>query len=222
MSWDALIWAGLILLSYLVGGLPSAYIAGRLLAGRDIRRLGDRNSGAANVFRNIGSRAGVFVGVVDILKGAGVILLARALVDSSVLQMLAGLAVLAGHVWPPYLGFKGGRGAAAAIGVLLATVPALAVPVMLVALVALGLSRKATVAIAVFFIPLVLLTWAAALQWPPVIAPPLDYSYPMAIYVVAVPVLVGLAHFWTVRQLPSRGRAEIERDQTDERMLPQG
>ena len=103
MSWDPLIWASLILLSYLVGGIPPAYITGRLLDGRDIRRLGDRNSGAANVFRNIGPRAGVLVGIVDILKGVGVILLAGALVDSYVLQMLVGLAVMAGHVWPVYL-----------------------------------------------------------------------------------------------------------------------
>ena len=210
MTWDPLIWSSLILLSYLVGGLPSAYVAARLLAGRDIRRLGDRNSGAANVFRSIGPRAGVLVGVVDILKGAGVILLAGALIGSSVLQMLAGLAVLAGHVWPVYLRFKGGRGAAAAIGVLLAIVPALAVPLAAIALAALLLFRKAVLAIGLFFIPVALLTW------------PYGYSYPLVIYSIAVPVLVGLAHYWTVRRPPSPAQAGVDQDQTDERMLPQG
>ena len=211
MSWDPLIWSSLILLSYLVGGLPSAYIAARLLAGRDIRRLGDRNSGAANVFRNIDPTAGVFVGIVDILKGAGVILLAAALVDSAVLQMVAGLAVLAGHVWPVYLGFRGGRGAAAGIGVMLATVPAIAVPLGAIAFAVLLLCRRATLAIACFFIPVAVLAW-----WP------YDYSYQLAIYSVAVPVLVGLAHYWTVRYPPSLGQAGMDQDQTDERMLPQG
>ncbi len=211
MYWDPLIWASLILLSYLVGALPSAYVAARLLAGRDIRRLGDQNSGAANVFRNIGPRAGVLVGVVDILKGAGVILLAGVLVDSSVLQMSAGLAVMAGHVWPVYLGFKGGRGAAAAIGVLLAALPALALPVAAIALAALLLFRKAVLAIGLFFIPVALLAW-----WP------YDYAYPVAIYAVAVPVLVGLAHCWTVRRPPSPGQAGMDQDQNGERMLPQG
>ena len=210
MSWDPLIWSSLILLSYLVGGLPSAYIAARLLAGRDIRRLGDRNSGAANVFRNIGPKAGVLVGVVDVLKGAGVILLAGVLMGSSVLQMLAGLAVLAGHVWPVYLRFKGGRGAAAAIGVLLATVPALAVPLAAIALAALLLFRKAVLAIGLFFIPVAVLAW------------PYGYSYPLVIYSIAVPVLVGLAHYWTVRRPHSPGQAGMDQDQTDERMLPQG
>lgn len=210
MSWDPLIWASLILLSYLVGGIPSAYITGRVLAGLDIRRLGDRNSGAANVFRNIGPRAGVLVGIVDILKGAGVILLAGVLVGSTVLQMSAGLAVMAGHVWPVYLRFKGGRGAAAAIGVLLAALPALALPVAAIALAALLLFRKAVLAIGLFFIPVALLAW------------PYGYSYPLVIYSIAVPVLVGLAHFWTVRHLPSPGRASMDRDQTDEQMLPQG
>lgn len=210
MTWDPLIWSTLILLAYLVGGLPSAYVAARLLAGRDIRRLGDRNSGAANVFRNIDPRAGVFVGVVDILKGAGVILLAGALVGSSVLQMLAGLAVLAGHVWPVYLKFKGGRGAAAAIGVLLAILPALAVPLAAVALAGLLLFRKAVLAISLFFIPV------AALAWP------YGYPYPLVAYSVAVPVLVGLAHYWTVRRPSSLGQQGMDQDQTDERMLPQG
>ena len=211
MSWDPLIWSSLILLSYLVGGLPSAYIAARLLAGRDIRRLGDRNSGAANVFRNIDPTAGVFVGIVDILKGAGVILLAAALVDSAVLQMVAGLAVLAGHVWPVYLGFRGGRGAAAGIGVMLATVPAIAVPLGAIAFAVLLLCRKATLAIACFFIPVAVLAW-----WP------YDYPYQLAIYSAAVPVLVGLAHYWTVRHPPPLGQAGMDHDQTDERMLPQG
>ena len=209
MSWDPLIWASLILLSYLAGSIPSAYITGRLLAGLDIRRLGDRNSGAANVFRNIGPRAGVLVGIVDILKGAGVILLARTLVDSSALQMSVGLAVLAGHVWPVYLGFKGGRGAAAAIGVLLAALPALALPVAAIALAVLLLFRKAVPAIGLFFIPVALLSW-----WP------YEYAYPVAIYAVAVPVLVGLAHFWTVRHPPSPGQAGMDQDQNGERMLP--
>lgn len=193
MSWDPLIWTGLILLSYLVGGIPSAYITSRLLAGLDIRRLGDRNSGAANVFRNIGPRAGVLVGIVDILKGAGVILLAGALAGSSVLQMSVGLAVMAGHVWPVYLRFKGGRGAAAAIGVLLATLPALAVPLAAIAFAALLLFRKAVLAIALFFIPVALLTW------------PYGYPFQLVVYSIAVPVLVGLAHFWTVRRPHSLG-----------------
>ena len=108
MSWDALIWLSIIALSYLIGGIHPAYFAARVLAGRDIRSLGDHNSGAANVFRNVDPKVGVLVGAVDILKGAAVILLARALVDSTALEMMAGLAV-----WPATTGpFTWGSGGA--------------------------------------------------------------------------------------------------------------
>ena len=120
---DCLIWVSLIVASYLIGGIPTAYIATHLLTGRDIRQLGDRNSGAANVFRNVDPKAGMLVGTVDIVKGAAVIVLVRGLVDSTALEMLAGVTVLAGHNWPVHLRLRGGRGAATAIGVLLAMLP---------------------------------------------------------------------------------------------------
>ena len=211
MSWDALIWLSIIALSYLIGGIHPAYFAARVLAGRDIRSLGDHNSGAANVFRNVDPKVGVLVGAVDILKGAAVILLARALVDSTALEMMAGLAVLAGHNWPVYLGFRGGRGAAAGIGVMLATVPALAVPLGAIAFAVLLLCRRATLAIACFFTPVAVLAW-----WP------YDYPYQLAIYSAAVPVLVGVTHFLSIRDLPPRRRMDTEAEHRDERMLPQG
>ena len=78
MSLDGLAWFSLIVTSYLIGGIPTAYVATRLLIGRDIRQLGDHNSGAANVYRNVSPRAGLTVGAIDILKGVAAILLAGA------------------------------------------------------------------------------------------------------------------------------------------------
>ena len=210
MSWDGLIWFSLIVASYLIGGLPTAYIATRLLTGQDIRQLGDRNSGAANVFRNVDPKAGMLVGIVDVLKGAAVIVMVRGLADSTVLEMLAGVAVLAGHNWPVYLRLRGGRGAATAIGVLLAMLPALAIPICVISMVVLYLKRKATIAIGFFLISVAVLAW------------PAGYSYPVVIYSVAVPVLVGLTHYFSVRALPSHARMGVEPEQSDERMLPQG
>ena len=210
MSWDGLTWFSLVVTSYLIGGIPTAYIATRSLTGQDIRQLGDHNSGAANVFRNVGPKAGLLVGAVDIVKGTAAILLVRSLVDSTALEMLAGVAVLAGHNWPVHLGLRGGRGAATAIGVLLAMLPVLAIPVGAGALLVLYLKRKATVAIAFFLISVPILAWS------------IGDSYPVAIYSVAIPVFVGLTHYLSVWALHSKERMGVEPEQSEEPVLPQG
>ena len=107
MTW---VWLGL--LSYTIGSLPTAYIFTRYILGQDIRDLGDNNSGAANVFRNVGTIAGVAVGAIDIIKGSLVVLLAKFLVNDIGMEMMAGGAALVGHNFPAYLKFRGGRGAA--------------------------------------------------------------------------------------------------------------
>ena len=208
MSLDGLTWFSLILTSYLIGGIPTAYLVTRLLIGQDIRNLGDRNPGAANVFRNVSPKAGLAVGVVDILKGAVAVLLVRGLMDSTALEFTAGIAVLAGHNWPFHLRFRGGRGAATAIGVLLPTVPVIAIPVGAVSLVVLRVCKKATVALGVFLIAVPVLAWLAG------------YSYTVVSYAVAVPVLVGLTHYFNTRDPAPQD--SLESDQADERALPQG
>ena len=116
-------WVGLGLLCYVIGSLPTAYLFTRYILGRDIREIGDFNSGAANVFRNVGSKSGIAVGAIDIAKGSLVIVLSKILVDDPGMVMMAGAAALAGHNFPAHLKFKGGRGAATAVGVLIATFP---------------------------------------------------------------------------------------------------
>ena len=208
MSLDGLTWLSLIITSYLIGGIPSAYLVTRLLKGQDIRNLGDRNPGAANVFRNVSPKAGITVGIVDILKGALAVLLVRGLTDATPLAFMAGIAVVSGHNWPFHMGFRGGRGAATAIGVLLPTVTEIAIPVGAVTFIILGVTKKATVALGVFLIAVPVLAWAAG------------YSYTVVSYVIAVPVLVGLTHYFNTRGLEAQGA--LESDQAEERALPQG
>lgn len=213
MALDVLTWLGLILVSYLIGGIPTAYLATYLLTGRDIRRVGDRNSGAANVFRNVGSGAGLLVGAVDIAKGGIAVLLVWGLTDSIALQMAAGAAVLAGHNWPAYLGFRGGRGAATAIGVLMATAPIIALPVAAFALAALYLSKRAIIGLGMVLILVPILAW------------PAGYPYWKAIYAGAISLMVGASHVvsvggFSIRSLvPNNDR---DPEQSDERALPQG
>ena len=189
MLWDAGAWVIAALIGYALGSIPTAYVAGRL-KGLDIQELGDRNAGAANVYRNIGPRAGILVGSVDIAKGAVAVILVRALFDSDSTGMVAGFAVVMGHVRPLYLRQPGGRGAATAVGVLMATYPMVALPFSLACLVILAATRKSILALGTFLIGIPLMSY-----WPG------GYDYPLMAYSVAIPLLVGLAHYLSVRRL---------------------
>ena len=184
MTW---IWLGLV--CYAIGSLPTAYLFTRYILGQDIRDIGDNNSGAANVFRNVGAKAGVAVGAIDIIKGSVVIVLAKVLVDDTGMEMMAGAAALAGHNFPVHLKFRGGRGAATAVGVLIASVPIVGLPIGVFCLVLLYFTHKAIYPLAVFLVAIPALTW------------PAGYSVSLAIYAVAMPMAVGLSHFFTTRIL---------------------
>ena len=182
-------WIGLGILCYAIGSLPTAYLFTRYILGQDIRQMGDFNSGAANVFRNVGAKAGVAVGAIDIIKGGLVIVLAMILVDDTGMQMMAGAAALAGHNFPVHLKFRGGRGAATAVGVLIASVPIIGLPVGALCLVLLYFTHKAIYPLAVFLVAI------------PALAYPAGYSVALVVYAVAIPLAVGLSHLFTTRIL---------------------
>jgi glycerol-3-phosphate acyltransferase PlsY len=108
---------------YLLGAIPFAYIAGRLIRGVDIRQVGGGNMGALNTVREIGLIPGLIVLVADMGKGAAAVLIASGLGVPLVWVFAAGLASVLGHNWPVFLKFKGGKGGATTIGVLLALMP---------------------------------------------------------------------------------------------------
>ena len=197
MLWDGLTWISLGALSYAIGGIPTAYLVTRYILGRDIRSVGDFNSGAANVFRNVGARAGLAVGAVDIIKGAVVVVMVRVLTDNTGMEMMAGGLALAGHNWPVHMKFRGGRGAATAVGVLIATLPLVGLPVGALGLVILYYTRRAIVPLALFLIALPVLAW------------PAGHSVSVAVYALAVPLMVGLSHVVSTRLLaPVTERSE--------------
>ena len=115
-----------ILISYLIGSIPTAYIFGRLLKGIDIRKFGSGNVGATNALRVLGKPAGITVLVLDILKGflavffLGNIIAARITGISDITtRILLGFCCICGHNWTIFLKFKGGKGMATTLGVLL-------------------------------------------------------------------------------------------------------
>lgn len=112
-----------IVTSYLLGSIPFAYIVGRLKKGVDIRQVGGGNVGALNAIREIGLLPGLAVLIADIGKGSVAVLIATGLGLPLVWIFATGLAAIVGHNWPVFLGFKGGKGAATILGVLLALVP---------------------------------------------------------------------------------------------------
>ncbi len=109
--------------SYLLGSIPFGLIASRTFFNRDIRKMGSGNIGATNMLRNFGLAAFVAVLLLDALKGAVAIWVARSLGLSQPYVLLAGLACIAGHDWSIYLRFGGGKGIATSAGVILAAFP---------------------------------------------------------------------------------------------------
>ena len=108
-----------LLLGYLLGSIPSGWLAGRWLKGIDLRELGSGSTGATNVLRQVGKGPALVVFLIDVGKGAAAVLIARALGLGDWIQVLAGLTALAGHIWPVWLGFKGGKAVATGLGLFL-------------------------------------------------------------------------------------------------------
>ncbi len=109
---------------YLVGSIPTAYLAARWVKGIDLRRYGSGNIGSSNVAAHVGKAYFAPVVAFDLLvKGATTVLLAQALELGEGFQVLAGLAVVLGHGWPLYTRFVGGRAVGTAAGVLLVLAP---------------------------------------------------------------------------------------------------
>src|SRR6476660_10605250 len=116
--------------SYLLGSIPFAYVAGRL-AGIDIRQAGSGNVGATNVVRVLGKQYGYPVFVLDVLKGFGAVKISMLIAPGrppewnspEIFGILAAMSSVLGHLYPPWLKFKGGKGVATSAGALLALAP---------------------------------------------------------------------------------------------------
>ena len=118
-----------VVVAYLIGSIPTAYLVAKRVSGIDIREHGSGNIGATYVFRTMGKKWGALVLAADILKGWVVVAIlaptasAFPEVSSSLRQLLFGAAAIAGHTWTPWLKLKGGKGIAASAGVLIGIFP---------------------------------------------------------------------------------------------------
>jgi glycerol-3-phosphate acyltransferase PlsY len=126
-----------LLASYLLGAMPTSYLAGRLFRGIDLREHGSRNLGATNLYRVLGWRYAIPVGLIDAAKGLiPVLVFAPHVSPSELFALVCGLVAVLGHVFSVFVGFKGGKGVATAAGVMLGLAP-VALGVALVVWVAL-------------------------------------------------------------------------------------
>ncbi len=116
--------AGWILASYLLGAIPTSYLVGRMFRGIDLREHGSRNLGATNLYRTLGWKYAVPVGLFDVAKGAvPVVVFGARVPDVAMFPVYCGIAAVAGHVFSVFVGFKGGKGVATAAGVVLGLAP---------------------------------------------------------------------------------------------------
>lgn len=115
---SGLLIAGTLIIAYLLGSIPTAYIVGKLRKKTDIREIGSRNMGAMNVIYTVGFWWGALVLAVDIGKGVIAMFIANILNIPEIAYYATGIVVILGHNFPVFLKFRGGKGGATAVGVL--------------------------------------------------------------------------------------------------------
>lgn len=120
---DGVLVALVIIIAYLLGSIPFAYIAGRMRKGTDIREMGTRNMGAMNVFYTVGFWWGLIVLITDVGKGAAAVGIAMAFDVPELAKFFVGATAVFGHAFPVFLRFRGGKGGATCIGVLSVLMP---------------------------------------------------------------------------------------------------
>jgi glycerol-3-phosphate acyltransferase PlsY len=191
MENEAAIAATALIGAYLIGSFPAPYIMGRLRKGIDIREVGTRNMGAANVFYQVGAVEGVIVLLLDVGKGAAAVYLARSLGAPLYIELVAAAVVVAGHVFPVFLKFRGGKGGAALIGALAFLLP-LGVPIYLgIFGVALLISRFPT------------FSYSLALYSVPIVAALLYHSSVLVIFSVGMILVLSLRYVPRVKEMYS-------------------
>ena len=150
----------LVPLGYLAGSIPFGLLIARASKGVDVRTVGSGNIGATNVLRVVGSGAGALTLALDALKGWVPVALSTLLGAPEALVATVGLAAFLGHLYPLFLGFRGGKGVATALGVLLALFAKIALLIVGVWLLIAALFRYSSLAALVTCIACPLLVWA--------------------------------------------------------------
>ena len=136
---------GNVAIGYLLGSIPTGLVLGYLWLRKDIRELGSGKTGTTNILRTAGPIPAVLGLLVDVGKGAAPVVIGRFLFDDVGVAMAGAGAAVAGHVWPVFAGFRGGRGVATSLGTLLGIVPLLGLAILGAGVIAVAITRMASV-----------------------------------------------------------------------------
>ena len=190
-----------IIIGYLLGSFPSAYLAGRLRKGIDIREVGSKNMGAINVFYQVGLMEAVLVTLADLGKGIGAILLVRWLLGIPLISpfdFLTGLtaaAAIMGHIFPVFLKFHGGKGGATAIGILIFLMP-WAVPFLfIVFFIAVLITRNPTFSYSLLLIVFPFIAWRIYFDY---------HGEPLIFFSMGVGIFMGLHYIPRLKEMHSK------------------
>ena len=159
-----------IIIAYLLGSIPAAYIVTHLVIGKDIRRLGSGNVGGNNVYWHAGLRAAIPVAIFDVGKGTAAVAIAHWLLEAPLhephpLVLLAGIAVVAGHMWSVYLKFSGGNGLSATIGALAIIMPWELLIVIALLLVLKVITRNLVLSVNISLLSVPISAWFLEKEW---------------------------------------------------------
>jgi glycerol-3-phosphate acyltransferase PlsY len=185
-----------VVAAYLLGSIPFAFLAGKV-RGIDLRTVGSGNLGAANVFRNLGRGWGIGVMAADIGKGVLAVVIARLITDDPWPAIAAG-AAMAGHVYPVWLRFKGGKGVAVGGGAMIGLAPLAAVILLgiwLVVLLTTRFSSLASILAAIAATPLTIL---------------MDYPWSTVVFTGRGSLAVLVLHRGNLRRLARREESRIQ------------
>lgn len=192
----------LSVLGYVVGSVPFGVIVTKALGGPDPRTVGSRNIGFTNVLRVAGKQAGILTLVGDMGKGWVVAWTARQLVESEAWVLVVAACPILGHLYSVFLGFRGGKGVATAMGSVLGVAPIVGVLLILVWLITAAVWRYSSAAAVAAFVTLPVMTWL------------LGGSWEFELFAVIVGVLIVLRHWKNLIRLwrgtePRLGRLEL-------------
>ena len=190
-----------VVLGYLLGSIPSAYIATRLAVGKDVRQLGGGNVGGLNVYREVGLVPAAVAGIVDVCKGAAAVAIAQWLLDvSPPFVLAAALAAVVGHNWMVFLKFSGGKGMGPTIGALFVLLPLYGYPLGLafffgVVLIPFIITRNVALSMFVGLLSLPFIAWLGM------------KSTPFLIFTIVLGLIIAVKFYPTARVALARAQS---------------
>jgi acyl phosphate:glycerol-3-phosphate acyltransferase len=193
-----------VIIAYLLGSIPFGYLIVRGKEGGDVRQTGSGGTGATNVSRRAGKAAGVLTLLLDALKGAAAVGIAQFFSGNGWVVSAAAIAVIVGHIFPVWLGFRGGKGVATGVGVFLLLMPVavLCAGVIFVAIV--FFTRYVSLGSMIAAITIPLFVWLQTLF----VAPVADLR-PLLTAAIAGALLILFAHRGNIERLASGTESRI-------------